>query len=132
MRVRFAPSPTGQLHVGNARTALAGQRRGVVRLDDVRRRLELLVTVVYDRPIPITVAEAPKRKAWSFIRDLVGPAHLRHSAPLPATDGERIQLPREIARGDVESALTEYRLMAIEQAEPGGVNWTNRTSSETW
>ena len=22
MRVRFAPSPTGQLHVGNARTAL--------------------------------------------------------------------------------------------------------------
>jgi len=115
--------------LGTARTALAGQRRGVVRLDDVRRRLELLVTAVYDRPIPITVAEAPKRKPWSFIRDLVGPAHLRHSAPLPATDGERIQLPREIARGDVESALTEYRLMAIEQAERIARGTTSRVSA---
>ena len=41
MRVRFAPSPTGQLHVGNARTALfnwlfARQKRGtmVLRIED--------------------------------------------------------------------------------------------------
>jgi nitric oxide reductase NorD protein len=103
--------------LGTARTALGRQRPGVVRLDDVRRRLELLVTAVYDRPIPITVADAPKRRPWSFVRDLIGPPHLRRNAPLPTTDGERIQLPREIARGDAESALAEYRLMAIEQAE---------------
>ena len=103
--------------VAKARTTLVRQRPGVVRLDDVRRRLELLVTAVYDRPIPITVTEAPKRKTWSFVSDLVGPPHLRRNAPLPVTDGERIQLPREIERGDAESALAEYRLMAIEQAE---------------
>src|SRR5436309_14034840 len=41
IRVRFAPSPTGQLHVGNARTALfnwlfARQRKGinVLRIED--------------------------------------------------------------------------------------------------
>ena len=41
VRVRFAPSPTGQLHVGNARTALynwlvAGQKRGtlILRIED--------------------------------------------------------------------------------------------------
>src|SRR5919204_3841454 len=41
MRVRFAPSPTGQLHVGNARTALfnwllARGRRGtfILRIED--------------------------------------------------------------------------------------------------
>lgn len=103
--------------LGTARTALGRQRPGVVRLDDVRRRLELLVTAVYDRPIPITVAEAAKRRPWARVRDLLGPPHLRRNAPLPATDGERIQLPREIERGDAESALAEYRLMAIEQAE---------------
>ena len=36
---------------------------------------------------------------------------------MPATDGERIQLPREIESTDTETALAEYRLMAIEQAE---------------
>lgn len=103
--------------IRHARTGMTRPRRGVVRLEDVRRRLELLVTAVYDRPIPITVAEAPKKKPWSLVRELVGPPHLRQGAPLPATDGERIQLPREIARADTESALAEYRLMAIEQAE---------------
>ena len=86
-----------------------------MRLDDVRRRLELLVTAVYDRPIPITTAEpAPRRRAW---RDLFAPPHQRQRAAMPATDGERIQLPREIESTNAEAALAEYRLMAIEQAE---------------
>ena len=44
MRVRFAPSPTGQLHVGNARTALFNglyaRRQGgtfILRIEDTDR-----------------------------------------------------------------------------------------------
>jgi nitric oxide reductase NorD protein len=86
-----------------------------VRLDDVRRRLELLVTAVYNRPIPITTAVATKRRrSW---RDVFAPVHLRRQAALAATDGERIQLPREIESTDTDTALAEYRLLAIEQAE---------------
>ena len=86
-----------------------------MRLDDVRRRLELLVTAVYDRPIPIATAEpASRRRSW---RDLLAAGRQRRTAALPATDGERIQLPREIESTDTDSALAEYRLMAIEQAE---------------
>jgi nitric oxide reductase NorD protein len=91
--------------------------RHVVRLDDVRRRLELLVTAVYDRTIPITVAEPPKRRPRSLWQLLVGPRHLRGGGALPATDGERIQLPREIESADTDGALAAYRLMAVEQAE---------------
>jgi nitric oxide reductase NorD protein len=98
-----------------SRRAHAAQGRRVVRLDDVRRRLELLVTAVYDRPIPITTAEPPsRRRSW---RDVFAPAHERRTAAMPATDGERIQLPREIESANAETALAEYRLMAIEQAE---------------
>ena len=86
-----------------------------MRLDEVRRRLELLVTAVYDRPIPITTAE-PASRGWAW-RDLIAPPHRRRSAAMPATDGERIQLPREIESTDTETALSEYRVMAIEQAE---------------
>jgi nitric oxide reductase NorD protein len=88
-----------------------------VRLDDVRRRLELLVTAVYDRPIPIATVEAPRRRTLGAWRDALRPPHLRQSAPLPATDGERIQLPREIESTSADDALAQYRLMAIEQAE---------------
>jgi nitric oxide reductase NorD protein len=99
-----------------ARRTRAGARSRVVRLDDVRRRLELLVTAMYDRPIPITTAE-PARRAASSWRQIFTPRHLRRPPVLPATDGERIQLPREIESTDADAALAEYRLMAIEQAE---------------
>jgi nitric oxide reductase NorD protein len=94
-----------------------GRRARVVRLDDVRRRLELLVTAVYDRPIPITTADPPKRRSVPMLSEWLGPRHLRRTRALPATDGERIQLPREIEGATPEAALAEYRLMAIEQAE---------------
>ena len=95
----------------------AGHASGTVRLDDVRRRLELLVTAVYDRPIPIATAEPPRRRPFAAWRDMLRPAHLRSPTPLPATDGERIQLPREIQSASADDALAQYRLMAIEQAE---------------
>lgn len=94
-----------------------GARSRVVRLDDVRRRLELLVTAVYDRPIPITVAEPRRQGKFSWWRDAFRPGHLRRGAALPATDGERILLPRQMEGIDAGAALAAYRLMAIEQAE---------------
>ena len=98
-----------------SRRARAARGTRVVRLDDVRRRLELLVTAVYATPIPITTAEpASRRRSW---RDVFGPGYRRQAAAMPATDGERIQLPREIESTDTDAALAEYRLMAIEQAE---------------
>jgi nitric oxide reductase NorD protein len=92
-------------------------RRRTVRLDDVRRRLELLVTAVFDRPIPITVADPPRTKLSSFWSDPFGARHLMRTEALATTDGERIQLPREITGSDPEAALAEYRVMAMEQAE---------------
>ena len=89
----------------------------MVRLDDVRRRLELLVTAVYDRPIPITAAEPTKSRVWSLWTDPFGPRHLQRTESLAMTDGERIQLPRELAGADFDAVLADYRLMAIEQAE---------------
>ena len=88
-----------------------------MRLDDVRRRLELLVTAVYDRPIPIAAAEKPKGRAWSIWMEPFAPRHLQRNDALPTTDGQRIQLPREITGPDADTALAQYRLMAIEQAE---------------
>ena len=81
-----------------SRRARAARGTRVVRLDDVRRRLELLVTAVYATPIPITTAEpASRRRSW---RDVFGPGYRRQAAAMPATDGERIQLPREIESTD--------------------------------
>jgi len=101
----------------DARRAGRASRRRVVRLDDVRRRLELLVTAVYDRPIPIAAAEKPKGRAWSIWMEPFAPRHLQRNDALPTTDGQRIQLPREITGPDADTALAQYRLMAIEQAE---------------
>ena len=98
-----------------ARRVRSARTARVVRLADIRRRLELLVTAVYDRPIPITTAEsARRRQSW---RDVFAPRHLRRPAAVAATDGERIQLPLELESTDADTALAEYRLMAIEQAE---------------
>src|SRR5262245_24374793 len=88
----------------------AGKGR-VVRRDDVRRRLALVATAVYHRPIPITTAEAPNRGTLAGWFSLFGPWHIRRATVLPATDGERIQLPREIRSANIEAALAEYRLM---------------------
>jgi nitric oxide reductase NorD protein len=96
---------------------LTASRPTTVRLDDVRRRLELLVTAVYDRPIPIATAERPRSRWSTFLTDPFAARHLQRLESLPTTDGERIQLPAEIVAADPEAALAEYRLIAVEQAE---------------
>jgi nitric oxide reductase NorD protein len=84
-----------------------------VRLAEVRRRLELVVTALYDRPILITPAPPPTRtrRLARLVRRWLGAAP---PPPAAANDGERIILPSELA-GD--EALSRYRLMAIAQAE---------------
>ena len=96
---------------------LGGGRPHTVRLDDVRRRLELLVTAVYDRPIPIVTADRPKTRLSTLWTDPFGARHLQRTEYLATTDGERIQLPSEIVAADADDALVRYRLMAVEQAE---------------
>ncbi|HEX6037886.1 nitric oxide reductase activation protein NorD [Longimicrobium sp.] len=78
----------------------------VLRLDDVRRRLEVLLAALYGREIPIVPAESK-------------PAG-RNAAPaeVAGSDGQRIHLPPQLdAAGGTEAALARYRLMAIGQAE---------------
>jgi nitric oxide reductase NorD protein len=84
-----------------------------VRLAEVRRRLELVVTALYDRPILITPAPPPTRtrRIARLVRRWLGAAP---PPPAAANDGERIILPAELG-GD--EALSRYRLMAIAQAE---------------
>ena len=112
---RAAESVSGAVVARRAALASCGPR--VVRLDEVRRRLELLVTAVYNHPIPIAATEKAKSRAWSVWMEPFAPRHLRRTEELPTTDGQRIQLPREIVAADTDAALAQYRLMAIEQAE---------------
>jgi nitric oxide reductase NorD protein len=99
------------------RRRLDPSRSRTVKLDDVRRRLELLVTAVYDRPIPIATAEPQRATFGTFWTDPFMPRHLQQKQALATTDGERIQLPASIEAPDADAALAKYRLMAIEQAE---------------
>lgn len=84
----------------------------VVRLEDVRRRLEVLLAALYGRDIPIVPAEAKEDGGWRT------PAHLRAAGAVAASDGERIHLPPQLdAEDGAEAALARYRVMAIGQAE---------------
>jgi nitric oxide reductase NorD protein len=96
---------------------LGAGRPRTVRLDDVRRRLELLVTAVYDRPIPIVTADRPRTRMSTLWTDPFAARHLQRTEYLATTDGERIRLPSEIVAADPDEALARYRLMAVEQAE---------------
>lgn len=100
----------------------------VLRLDDVRRRLEILLAAVYGRPIPIVAAEpAGPPPSWTA-RLFPPPRHLRGTAPLPASDAERVHLPPALDASEGEAAaLARYRVLAIAQAERlqrGTAVWT--------
>lgn len=85
----------------------------VVRLDDVRRRLEVLLAALYGREIPIVPLEPP---AAALPRKT--PPHLRAAGPVAASDGARIHLPAQLDAADgPDAALARYRVMAIGQAE---------------
>lgn len=99
----------------------------VLRLEDVRRRLEILLAAVYERPITIVPAEPPRPDSWTG-RLRPEPRHLRAAEPLPASDGERVHLPPQLDAAEGEAAaLARYRLLAVSQAERlarGTAQWT--------
>lgn len=100
----------------DAARARIAARRPAIQLGDVQRRLELLITAMYGRPIPIAPLEAP-RANWvaRAARYLRGP---RGRDAAPSVGGESIQLPASLdARGGSESAITRYRLLTLEAAE---------------
>lgn len=80
-----------------------------------RRRLELLVTAVFDLELPVRVAQPPAQP--SFLTRLFGaPRWLVPAHPLPATDGRRIFLPRQVDAGDHLPPIRLFRLLALQQA----------------
>jgi nitric oxide reductase NorD protein len=84
-------------------------------LDDVRRRLEILLAAVYGREVSIVPAKAPEEPGWArrMLRRDAPPAD-----PLAASDGERIHLPAALPVGEGrDAALARFRVMAIGQAE---------------
>ena len=83
----------------------------VVALDDVRRRLELLLAALYGRPIPVESAPLPPPPSWW---ERVSRRTAPPPAPLAASDDARVRLPRTL---DGDDALARYRLLAVEQAE---------------
>jgi len=95
----------------------ADEPKRPVGLDDVRRRLELLLAGVYGHPVTVAAAETPRESAFKRLLRHTTPAHLRPAAaPLAANDGARVLLPTtlESADGDV---IGRYRILAMEQAE---------------
>ncbi|MBB4635096.1 VWA domain-containing protein [Longimicrobium terrae] len=89
-----------------------------IHLDDVRRRLELLLAALYEREIPVATAKAEPGPGLLRRTILRAPAHLRTPRVASSTDGVRILLPATIATdGDAEATLRHYRVLAMEQAE---------------
>ncbi|HEX8274404.1 MAG TPA: VWA domain-containing protein [Longimicrobiaceae bacterium] len=89
----------------------------VLRLDDVRRRLEFLLAAVYGRPLPILAAPPPQPLRWFDLRGWRTPRHLRPGAPLAADDGRAIYLPPELDALGAHDAVARYRLLALQHAE---------------
>lgn len=92
-------------------------RRPTLPLDHIQRRLDLLLTAMYGRPIPIVPVDVPPVN-WieRTVRFLRRDPRARESTP--SVDGETIHLPASLnARDGIEVAVARYRLLAMEQAE---------------
>jgi nitric oxide reductase NorD protein len=92
-------------------------RERTMHLDDVRGRLELLLTALYDRSIQIAAAKPEPRQHWIRRRLDGRPKHLVADAVLGTTDGVGIELPASIDAAPNESKVAEFQLLAVEQAE---------------
>src|SRR3954469_3351219 len=87
-----------------------------VELDGVRRRLELLLTAMYGRHIPIAAPEAERDGWWTRAWQSVSP--FTKPQAISASDGESLRLPPLIdASLGRDAAIARYRLLAIEQGE---------------
>ncbi|HEX6536184.1 MAG TPA: hypothetical protein VF041_16455, partial [Gemmatimonadaceae bacterium] len=98
----------------------ARRSRSELELDLVRRRLELLLRAMYDRPLTIADADDPRERGWGARLRRLASGRPASRAPLPATDGEQLYLPRALparGAGGADAALARYRLLAMEQAE---------------
>lgn len=110
----------GQYALESAREAAASfvrKQRPTLPLEQVQRRLELLLAAMYGAPIPISPAKQPKRRWWfELSRFLDSDPRVRESTA--STDGAGIELPESLSSRDGEDeAIARYRLLAIEQAE---------------
>src|SRR5689334_4551468 len=87
-----------------------------VELDNVRRRLEILLAAMYGRHIPIAPPETRRESWWTRTRRTFSP--FTTADTLATSDGEMLQLPASVdaSSGDA-AALARYRLLAIEQGE---------------
>lgn len=97
--------------------ALVASQRPTVPLDQVQRRLDLMLTAMYGRPIPITTADHEAThwlaRTYRFMR-----RDPRARESTAAIDGQSIHLPAQLsAREGVDAAVARYRLLAVEQAE---------------
>jgi nitric oxide reductase NorD protein len=87
------------------------------RLDDVRRRLELLLAAMYGHAIPVAAAEPPSDPGWLGSLFAAVPKHMRGAPAAASTDGERILLPPELPLGEGDDAPARFRVLAVAQAE---------------
>ncbi|MEO8799035.1 MAG: hypothetical protein ABI551_14190, partial [Polyangiaceae bacterium] len=89
----------------------------VARLSDVRERIQCFVTGIRGACPPLALANLPvQRSIFGRIAHRI-PRHLTLSIALPATDGERVLLPRELApTTDDPSGMRRFRLYALVQA----------------
>lgn len=92
-------------------------QRPTLALDDVQRRLDLLLTAMYGRPIPITAVDAqPANWVERVARFMRRDPRARESTP--SVDRAAIHLPATLhAHDGVDVAIARYRLLAVEQAE---------------
>lgn len=100
-----------------AATSFVRKQRPTLPLEQVQRRLELLLAAMYGKPIPISAAKKQKRRWWfELSRFLDSDPRVRESSA--STDGAGIELPESLtARDGEDQAIARYRLLAIEQAE---------------
>ncbi|GLC24599.1 nitric oxide reductase activation protein NorD [Roseisolibacter agri] len=108
-----------------ARARPATPRADVVALDDVRRRLELLLTGLHGHPVRVDVLPPARKRGW-YERAATALAHAvvprqvpDHAARalLPTCDDATVRLPRTITGDAAVDATTRYRVLALVQAE---------------
>lgn len=94
-----------------------GPASEVPQLRDVRDRLELFVTGVWGKCPPLALSHPAPVPGFLARLAQRTPRHLLAAPALPATDGRRILLPRELERiPEDPSGLRRYRLYTLVQA----------------